>query len=67
MKKMITIEAEGSNEAVKKIEKMFCDLAAELDGELDGYVLTKENAQIKGDIKIPDFIMNKNGSKKEAV
>lgn len=63
MKKMITIEAEGSNEAIKKIEKMFCELAA----ELDGYVLTKENAQIKGDIKIPDFIMNKNGSKKEAV
>ena len=67
MKKMITIEAEGSKEAVKKIEKMFCELVAELDGELDGYVLTKENAQIKGDIKIPDFIMNKNSSKKEAV
>lgn len=63
MKKMITIEAEGSNEAIKKIEKMFCELAA----ELDGYVLTKENAQIKGDIQIPEFIKNQHGNQKEAV
>lgn len=67
MKKMITIEAEGSNEAIKKIEKMFCELAAVLDGELDGYVLTKENAQIKGDIQIPEFIKNQHGNHKEAV
>lgn len=68
MKRMITIEAEGSNEALNKLEKFLDGFAESLleECELKSYCITKDNE--KEGIKIPEFIIRKHGrAKKEAV